>query len=536
MRRPDLTVFTPWYPSVGNPVLGNFVAEWSRLAADRRNVRIVNAVEWPGGPSGLVEAHLPEFRALISRMARAGALDAVGSFGTITRIPNALVTGWPVPRRANTAVDAIRDALPDLQSPVMHGHVGYFGGLAAARLARPETRVVVTEHSTELANVLATDQGREIYAEVLERAHRLTCVSGLVRQQILDVLPGYADTVEVVPNPVNLLDAERRHDKPVTLDKWVFAGGLIERKGVLRLLEAFIAFARTRPEATLDLFGEGALRDQLQDRVREHGLQGRVVLHGAVPRSTLLASLPKFDVLLAPSVYETFHLAVPEAVAAGLPVVVTRSGGPEEALGQTRRLCAEFVDVNDDGDELLAAVHRLETRLPELDLDAARAELDARFGPAAIRNRLADLYGEEGWGEVPSIPAAPMMDYRPQPERLVVFARRTWRSGAVEPQVALARRHGLSVTTVGVPQPKAPSRKPTLAQRAVRKLRRIAVGLLPTRPPALERSQTAKPTVAILGDFTSASDAAAHWDRHPDVPITPELDPTLLGAAPVDAT
>ena len=30
MRRPDLTVFTPWYPSVGNPVLGNFVAEWSR--------------------------------------------------------------------------------------------------------------------------------------------------------------------------------------------------------------------------------------------------------------------------------------------------------------------------------------------------------------------------------------------------------------------------------------------------------------------------------------------------------------------------
>lgn len=536
MRRPDLTVFTPWYPSVGNPVLGNFVAEWSRLAADRRRVRIINAVEWPGGPSELVDQHMPDFRALVRRMGQAGALDAHGAFGTITRVPNALVTGWSVPRRATTAVDAIRDALPALEAPVMHGHVGYFGGLAAARLAQPGTRVVVTEHSTEVANVLATEEGREIYSEVLERAHRLTCVSDVVRQQIIDVLPAFTDTVEVVPNPVNLLDAERRHDKPEALDKWVFSGGLIERKGVLRLLEAFVAFARTRPDATLDLFGEGALRGQMEDRVAEAGLQGRVTLHGAVSRSSLLASLPRFDVLLAPSTYETFHLAVPEAVAAGLPVVVTRSGGPEEALGATRRLCAEFVDVNDDGDELLQAVHRLEARLPELDIDAARAELDARFGPTAIRGKLAELYGEEDWGEGAGIPPAPMMSYRPRPERLVVFARRTWRSGAVEPQVALAKRHAMPVTTVGVPQPKAPARQLGLVQRVIRKLRRITAGLLPARPPVLERSQTTRPTVAVLGDFTSAPDASDYWDRHPEVPIVPELDPTLLGDAPVDAT
>lgn len=530
-RRPSLAVFTPWYPSLGNPVLGNFVGEWSRLAADKRDVRVVNAVEWPGGPEELVTQHKPAFDALVHRMGGAGGLDANGAFGTITRVPNVLVTGWQVPQRAETAVDAIVAALGPIDAPVFHGHVGYFGGLAAARLASPDTRVIVTEHSTQLGNVLADDAGRALYAEVLGRAHALTCVSGLVKDLILEHLPEFESTIEVVPNPVDFDGAPKRGDKPEALNKWVFVGGLIERKGVLRIMQAFTEFARTRPDATLDMFGEGDLRGQLTDMVRENNLGDRVTLHGAVPRTTVLSSLPHYDVLLAPSVYETFHLAVPEAVAAGLPVLVTRSGGPEEALGDTRRLCAEFIDVNDDSEELLAGMLALEQRLPELDLDLARTELDARFGPGAVRQHLARLYGEDDWGPLPDLMPAPVQTLRPRPEQMTVFARRTWRSLAVEPQIALAEEEGIDVTTIGVPQPKAPTKPLTVPQRAVRKARRLLSRVLPTKP-----EPAARPTVALLGDLTSASDAATYWDANPGVVVVPELDPTLLGRRAVDAS
>ena len=529
-QRPPLAVFTPWYPSLGNPVLGNFVGEWSRLAADRRAVRIINAVEWPGGPEEVMTQHQSAFAELVHRMAAAGSLDARGAFGTITRVPNPLVTGWQVPRRAETAVEAIAAALGPIDAPVVHGHVGYFGGLAAARLARSDARVIVTEHSTELGNVLADDAGRALYAEVLGRAHRLTCVSGLVKQLIVDHLPEFESTIEVVPNPVDFDGAPKRSDKPEALDKWVFVGGLIDRKGVLRIMDAFIEFARTRPAATLDMFGEGNLRDRLTELIRQHNLGDRVTLHGAVPRSTVLTRLPEFDVLLAPSVYETFHLAVPEAVAAGLPVLLTRSGGPEEALGDTRRLCAEFVDVNDDAEELLDGMRRLEARLPELDLDLAREELNARFGPDAVRRHLAELYGEDDWGPMPAILSAPMQTLRPRPEEMVVFARRTWRSGALEPQIAVAKEEGLEVTTVGVPQPKKPTKPLTVPQRALRKSRHLLAKVRPTRP-----EPAARPTVALLGDLTSAGDASAYWDANPGVPVVPELDPTLLGRRAVDA-
>lgn len=529
-RRPSLAVFTPWYPSLGNPVLGNFVGEWSRLAADRRDVRIINAVEWPGGPEELVAQHKPAFEALVHRMAAVGALDANGAFGTITRVPNVLVTGWQVPRRAETAVEAIAAALGPVDAPLVHGHVGYFGGLAAARLARPDARVIVTEHSTELGNVLADPAGRALYAEVLERAHRLTCVSGLVKQLIVDHLPEYESTIEVVPNPVDFDGAPRRADKPEALNRWVFVGGLIDRKGVLRIMDAFTEFARTRPTATLDMFGEGTLRDRLTELIRDRNLGGRVTLHGAVPRSTVLARLPEFDVLLAPSVYETFHLAVPEAVAAGLPVLLTRSGGPEEALGDTRRLCAEFVDVNDDGEELLDGMLRLEGRLPDLDLDLARAELNARFGPDAVRGHLARLYGEDDWGPMPTVVAAPMQTMSSRPQEMVVFARRTWRSTALEPQIAVAKEEGLEVTTIGVPQPKKRNGPLTIRQRALRKSRHLMAKVRPARP-----EPAARPTVALLGDLTSADDASAYWDANPGVVVVPELDPTLLGRRAIDA-
>lgn len=526
MSRHQLGVLTPWYPSLGNPVLGNFVAEWSRLAAGGFDVRVVNSVEWPGGPAELVEAHRRAFDEVVARMARAGALDARGDFGRITRVPHVLVSGWSVPERAESAVRAVAAALPDFEADVLHGHVGYFGGLVAARLAPAGARVVVTEHSSEARTVLADPRGRELYAEVLERAFALTCVSGPVRDLFLEHLPEHRDKVVVIPNPVDFAGAPRRAGLPDSLDRWVFVGGLTELKGVRRLLAAFTAFASGRSRASLDLFGDGPLRAELDQAVAAAGLGGRVTFHGNVPKATVLEALPAFDVLVGPSRYETFHLAVSEAVAAGLPVVVTRSGGPEEALGDTMRLCGRFIDVADSPDEILDAVADLEQHLGTLDLDGARAELDARFGPAAVRARLADLYGVEPWGAPPHSPRATATP----PERVEVFARRTWRSPAVEPQIALARSAGADVEVVGVPQPAARPAPLTVPQRALRKAGRLLARLRPPQP-----TGGGPGTVALLGDMTSAADVATFWSAHPSVRPSVELDPTDFGHPPVDA-
>ena len=434
---------------------GSFVAEYARLAGRvARAVHVVHAQEWPGGKAGdpATAASRAAFDTGLDRLAAGGGLRVSGAAGPVTRVPVFTVGGATIPERAEAMVRDVRRAVGTFDTPVVHGHVGYWGGLLAARLADPAAAVFATEHSTGLRGVLADPAGRDHYAELLTRATRVFCVSALLRDQILAVLPEHAATVEVLPNPVEFTGVPARATAVTALDRWVFVGGLIERKGVERLVRAFCAVARDRREVTLTMYGEGPLRDRLVELARDAGVGDRLHLSGVVRHGELLALLPGFDLLLAPSTYETFHLAVVEAVAAGLPVIVTRSGGPQEALAGVEDRVGRFVDVEDSPDALVDAYRSLSGALDTLDLDGARTELDARYGPDAISARLARAYGVEAGAVLATEPPAPRGATR-DPERVVVVAASAWRRYSVVEELAATRALGVpAVVVTGDPQ------------------------------------------------------------------------------------
>jgi glycosyltransferase involved in cell wall biosynthesis len=450
-RLGGLIVPTPWYPTPFNRMSGSFVAEYARLAGRvAGEVHVVHAQEWPGGKGDAdVERLRPGFDAALDRLAASGGLTLTGAAGPVTRVPVFTVSGTTIPQRAEAMVRDVRRAVGSFDAPVVHGHVGYWGGLLAARLADPAAAVFATEHSTGLRAVLDDPAGRDHYAELLTRATKVFCVSGLLRDQVLAALPGFADRVEVLPNPVEFRSVPRRPRPPQVLDRWVFVGGLIERKGVERLVRAFSVVARDRASVSLTMFGDGPLRETLVAVAKDAGVADRLHLPGVVGHGEVLARLPEFDLLLAPSTYETFHLAVVEGVAAGLPVIVTRSGGPQEALAGVEPLVGRFVDVGDSPDELVEAYRSLSASLDSLDLARARDQLDARYGPDATAARLAAAYGVEPGAVLTAEPApASPPDGVRDPERVVLVAASAWRRYAVEEELAATRR--LAVPTVVV--------------------------------------------------------------------------------------
>jgi glycosyltransferase involved in cell wall biosynthesis len=455
-RLDGLTVPTPWYPTPFNRMSGSFVAEYARLVGRvARDVHVVHAQEWPGGKAGADAERLrPGFDDGLDRLAAGGGLRVTGAAGAVSRVPVFTVGGTTVPQRAEAMVRDVRRALGGFDTPVVHGHVGYWGGLLAARLADPESAVFATEHSTGLREVLADPAGRDHYAELLTRATKVFCVSGLLRDQIVDVLPEHAERVEVLHNPVDFHGVPHRGTPVESLDRWVFVGGLVERKGVERLVRAFCVVARERPTVSLTLFGDGPLRDTLAGLAAEAGVADRLHLLGVVPHAEVLTRLPEFDLLLAPSTYETFHLAVVEGVAAGLAVVVTRSGGPEEALAGVESRVGRFVDVADSPDAIVEAYRELSGDLGSLDPEGVRKELDARYGPDAVTARLAAAYRVEPGAVLPTVPAA-VTGSEPvrAPERIVLVAASAWRRYGVEAELAAARRSAApTVVVTGDPQ------------------------------------------------------------------------------------
>ncbi len=108
------------------------------------------------------------------------------------------------------------------------------------------------------------------------------------------------------------------------------AASLRPRKGLMVLLDAFVALAARFPHAILVLAGEGDQREELLARIHALGLQARVRVPGAIrPVQQLYAAT---DVFCMPSFHEGLSNACLEASAAGLPLVVSDVGGLPEIV------------------------------------------------------------------------------------------------------------------------------------------------------------------------------------------------------------
>jgi glycosyltransferase involved in cell wall biosynthesis len=115
---------------------------------------------------------------------------------------------------------------------------------------------------------------------------------------------------------------------------FLFAGSLIERKGVDLLARAFVRLVREGADVRLKIAGEGKLREtvaRILQPVRE-----RVEFVGFKDWNALPELYASADVLCVPSRYDGWGLVVPEGLASGLPVIATDRMGAGLEFIRTR--------------------------------------------------------------------------------------------------------------------------------------------------------------------------------------------------------
>jgi glycosyltransferase involved in cell wall biosynthesis len=114
-------------------------------------------------------------------------------------------------------------------------------------------------------------------------------------------------------------------DGPFT---FLYVGRLSREKNLDGLVDAFDELLRRGLNANLAFVGDGPYRKQLAARC-----QGRpIAFAGVLEGEDLATAYASADVLVFPSVSDTFGNVVLEAQAAGLPVIVTDCGGPAEIV------------------------------------------------------------------------------------------------------------------------------------------------------------------------------------------------------------
>lgn len=113
-------------------------------------------------------------------------------------------------------------------------------------------------------------------------------------------------------------------DGPIIL----FFGRINFKKGIDVLASAFREVAREIPDANLVIAGpDGGLRARTETWIKDYGLSSRVLFTGMLRGADKLAVLADSDLFVLPSYSENFGIAVVEAMACGLPVLISDQVG-----------------------------------------------------------------------------------------------------------------------------------------------------------------------------------------------------------------
>ena len=259
---------------------------------------------------------------------------------------------------------------------------------------RPDIKVLTTLHGTDITIVGQDPSFFEITKFSIEKSDGLTAVSEYLRTETQSAFGCTGCRIEVIPNFIDPAVYDRARYTPQLAEQarsrrvMMHVSNFRPVKRVRDVVRVFAKVTREVP-SILVMVGDGPDRLDAEEEARLLGVDADVFFLGKLDAvAPLLASA---DVFLLPTQSESFGLSALEALATGVPVIGSRSGGLPEVVrdGETGALC-EVGDV----DGMAAAATRLlrEPARWRAASELAQQDARARFGMDAVVEQYEALY------------------------------------------------------------------------------------------------------------------------------------------------
>ncbi|HZY78327.1 MAG TPA: glycosyltransferase [Cyclobacteriaceae bacterium] len=175
---------------------------------------------------------------------------------------------------------------------------------------------------------------RKFYVERMKRVMLRAYSSALVAgTESTEYITGLGFDRRAVFKPWDVVDndvftqAGRAPRSPYDERKFVCIGRFIEEKNLHRMIDGYAGYVRAGGSRKLVLAGGGKLKSSLEEKIRAHNLTAHVEMYDFVQQDVILQLLGQAFALVLPSISDQWGLAVNEAMAFGLPVVVSSRCG-----------------------------------------------------------------------------------------------------------------------------------------------------------------------------------------------------------------
>ena len=219
---------------------------------------------------------------------------------------------------------------------VIHIHMSYKGSFYrkyyVTKLCKKNNKkVIIHLHGSEFKDFY--NSGNEKRKKQIRELFTIADASIVLGEDWKKFISGIAPkaNVIVINNAVALPNIQTRAISDNRT--FLFLGALIQRKGVVDLLEA-VKQMKNRDVSNFHVLiaGSGAEENQLKEYAEQNGLQSYVDFLGWITKEQKPSLLEKADVLVLPSYNEGLPIAILEAMSYALPIISTDVGSIAEAV------------------------------------------------------------------------------------------------------------------------------------------------------------------------------------------------------------
>lgn len=272
----------------------------------------------------------------------------------------------------------------------MHSHFVQISSLAIEFKKILNVPLVVTEHSSLLNSSLIRPNIFALAKKVYNKADLVITVSNSLKEKLMDHFNVNSIVVNnIVDNTVFNVGSDLKQKSIIDEFVFVSVGNLTYNKGFDLLIKAF-HLSKFNSKVKLKIIGDGELKEELSKEVEKMCLKTEVEFMGFQSREKIIEEFQNSTAFVLPSRGETFGVVYIEALMAGLPVIGTKCGGPEEFINQKNGLLVPINDVIKLSEAMIYMVkmHNIYDRF-EISKYAQK-----KFSPNIIAEQIISLYNK----------------------------------------------------------------------------------------------------------------------------------------------
>jgi glycosyltransferase involved in cell wall biosynthesis len=316
------------------------------------------------------------------------------SSGGITILRLEYPQAWNIFQKTTKLTTWIKKATNQLKNQfgppdVVHCHI-LGSPVLIARHYFPKTPFVVSEHWTGFINgyFAKMPHWKQLWFRTSTSNAALTTVPSENLKRVMQQTHNFSGRFEVLPNVIEIPEDMQVNAPPSHVKAIVVADLHEHNKNITGLLQAWDAIKL--PEGSeLLIAGDGQDREMLEKLSRSMKLEEKgVAFCGRLHNEEVFEALSSSSFLVVNSHFETFSMVTAEALAAGLPVLATRCGGPEQFVDKSNGV---LIDKNKP-QQLQDGLLRMIERTDDFNRQQISNEFRQKFSAGKVGQLMTEFY------------------------------------------------------------------------------------------------------------------------------------------------